>query len=102
MLHLNDIIQFTVVYAALLVPALFSGLLLRALTTDFQGWDSFGKKVVNTIYYALFVSTTVILACVVNELEEVYRCSFEPITILDKVIIISLLQFIAFLITLRK
>lgn len=103
MLHLTDpIIQFIVVCGALLLPTLLSGLFLRALTTDFEGWDSFGRKIVNVVYYTLFISTTILLVGVINELEVIYRGSFEPISVLEKVIIVSLLQWEAFLITLRK
>ena len=103
MLHFTDpVTQFAFVYMSLLIPALLSGLLLRALTTDLEGWDSFGKKVVKTTYYVLFVCTTVLLVSIINELEEVYKYSFEPISVLDKIVIVSLLQFVCFLITLRR
>jgi hypothetical protein len=102
MLHLTDpTIQFIVVYGALILPALLSGVLLRAITFDFEGWDSFGQKVINVFYYTLFVGTTILLVTIINELESIYK-AFEPITTCGKFVIVVLLQFVSYLLTLRK
>ena len=102
MLHLTDpLAQFVIVYGALILPALLSGILLRAITFDLSGWDSVGLKIVNVFYYTLFVGTTVLLVVIINELESIYR-TFEPINAWEKFVLVALLQTIAYLLTLRK
>ena len=102
MLHLTDpLALFVIVYGALILPALLSGILLRAITFDLSGWDSVGLKIVNVFYYTLFVGTTVLLVVIINELESIYR-TFEPINAWEKFVLVALLQTIAYLLTLRK
>lgn len=102
MLHSMDpTIAYIIVMTALLVPPAIGGCIMYCLKTDYKGWDSFGKTMVNLFLWTTFIISCTITTTTIYYLEESLFLRGE-ITLGDKLFMISLLQFIGWLVSLRN
>ncbi len=102
MLHSMDpTIAYIIVMTALLVPPAIGGCIMYCLKTDYKGWDSFGKTIVNLFLWTTFIISCTITTTTIFWIEDCFYLRDE-VSLGMKFILISLLQFIGWLISLRN
>lgn len=102
MLHSMDPTQaFVIVMIMLVIPPMIGGIVMKILKTDYKGWDSFGKTIVSLFLMFVFTISATITTFTIYYLEESLFLRGE-ITLGDKLFMISLLQFIGWLVSLRN